>query len=60
MNFRRYPLLILVFIMPLFALAQNGYTLRLHTLQSNGQSITETNQFPDTIQRAAFINQKLQ
>ena len=46
--------------MPLFALAQNGYTLRLHTLQSNGQSITETNQFPDTIQRAAFINQKLQ
>ena len=46
--------------MPLFALAQNGYTLRLHTLQSNGQSIIETNQFPDTIQRAAFINQKLQ
>ena len=46
--------------MPLFAIAQNGYTLRLHTLQSNGQSIIETNQFPDTIQRAAFINQKLQ
>ncbi len=46
--------------MPLFALAQNGYTLRLHTLKSNEQSITETNQFPDTIQRAAFINQKLQ
>jgi hypothetical protein len=46
--------------MPLFAIAQNGYTLRLHILQSNGQSIIETNQFPDTIQRAAFINQKLQ
>ena len=46
--------------MPFFVLAQNGYTLRLHTLQSNGQSITEINQFTDTIQRAAFINQKLQ
>jgi len=46
--------------MPYFALAQNGYTLKLHTLQSNGQTLTETNEFTDTIQRAAFINQKLQ
>ena len=60
MYFRKYSLLILFFILPYFALAQNGYTLKLHTLQSNGQSIIETNQFPDTIQRAAFINKKLQ
>ena len=60
MYFRKYPLLVLFFILPFFALAQNGYTLKLHTLQSNGQSETEINQFTDTIQRAAFINQKLQ
>lgn len=60
MYFRKYPLLVLFFILPFFAFAQNGYTLKLHTLQSNGQSITEINQFTDTIQRAAFINQKLQ
>lgn len=60
MYFRKYPLLVLFFILPFFALAQDGYTLKLLTLQSNGQSITEINQFTDTIQRAAFINQKLQ